>query len=605
MGGFFGGGGGGSSFGGFGGGGDQSGFPLGDGSSGFQGSPFDPSQWGGGGGGGGGGQFNQSYYDPSTYNNPQANIQGPGVDPSQFSDTPASFNLQQQQGQAPAPAPQPPPQPQQPFDKAQTLWNFGIGSANAAEAPAGAQAGTLNYGDINKPPINAGESPADAVARRFPLQTPYTGAGQPPPQPGVPMPRPRPATATPPAPPPQAPPAPAGAGPPIGGGGGGTRGGGGGTAVPGTAGAPPETNPFQHSGRGGQQGSPLEKLVMAALIMALSGGLGGGRGGHGGRGGRGGRIGNPFYRRPGPGQFPSRGPMGTNFQRDLAREYGRNFGGQTGGMSPLAMLPFLLGGGQQGQDQTGQQNQPKGEPYPGEPPTPEGTAPKGTTPEGTTPEGTTPEGTTPAPDILEGSRYDAGPYGSPTYRGVTHPGSPEHPPITHDVGERFPGGPDGPGYHHVVRMLESGGNDREVTKGNIGRYQFKASDMRELGIRNPNPYNVAQQEQALDLETKRNASAFSRQMGRNPTGAELYIMHQQGTGGGLALIKAARDNPNTPAWQVLRPFYRSSGIAASAIGGNNLPRYGFGPGMSARQFVWMWNDRYNRQAGTQMAAAGG
>lgn len=151
-------------------------------------------------------------------------------------------------------------------------------------------------------------------------------------------------------------------------------------------------------------------------------------------------------------------------------------------------------------------------------------------------------------------------------------------------------------YAQQVGQLESSGNLYARTGSNVGLYQFGPAEQREFGI--TNPYDRAQQDRALQLETRRNQGIFSRAFGRQPSAAELYLMHQQGLAGGPALIRAAQANPNTPAWQVINRFYRNPNTAVRAIYGNvlnNDPLKRVAPSqITAGQFVDMWKRRFAR-----------
>jgi hypothetical protein len=110
-------------------------------------------------------------------------------------------------------------------------------------------------------------------------------------------------------------------------------------------------------------------------------------------------------------------------------------------------------------------------------------------------------------------------------------------------------------YRARVRQLESGGNDRDITGNNYGRYQFSFG---QYGINRNNWQDPAAQENALSQEIADHTNQFQKRFGRTPTQNELYLMHQQGAAGGLAITSA---DPNTPAWRVIRRFYESDAIA--------------------------------------------
>ncbi|HEX3522867.1 MAG TPA: hypothetical protein VHT52_12355 [Stellaceae bacterium] len=100
------------------------------------------------------------------------------------------------------------------------------------------------------------------------------------------------------------------------------------------------------------------------------------------------------------------------------------------------------------------------------------------------------------------------------------------------------------------------------------------------------------------METNENTQILRRALGRDPTPGELYLTHQQGQAGGPALIRAAQNNPNMPAYQAIAQYYRSPQVAMTAIHGNipsnnplrNIPANQ----VTAAQFVQMWNERFNR-----------
>jgi hypothetical protein len=114
-----------------------------------------------------------------------------------------------------------------------------------------------------------------------------------------------------------------------------------------------------------------------------------------------------------------------------------------------------------------------------------------------------------------------------------------------------------------VAEIESSNNPLEVTGGNKGLYQFGPEEMEKYGITDWR--NVAQQNSALQMETEENYARLSSTLGRTPTEGELYLTHQQGPSGGPALLTAPAD---TPAWQAIRQYYDSDGLAKQAIRGN-------------------------------------
>jgi hypothetical protein len=137
-------------------------------------------------------------------------------------------------------------------------------------------------------------------------------------------------------------------------------------------------------------------------------------------------------------------------------------------------------------------------------------------------------------------------------------------------------------YTRALWNIEGGGR----TGSNVGRAQFGPEEIRRYG--NPNDPASVQREVADHSRILRSA------LGRDPAPWELYLTHQQGRAGGPALLKA---DPNMPAWQAIRRFYRSDAIAKSAIHGN---LYGAARSVPAEnitvgQFNNWWKDRFNRE----------
>jgi hypothetical protein len=91
-----------------------------------------------------------------------------------------------------------------------------------------------------------------------------------------------------------------------------------------------------------------------------------------------------------------------------------------------------------------------------------------------------------------------------------------------------------------------------------------------------------------------------------PSNNELYYMDQQGQACGSALFKAAEDG-NTPAWRVIRPYYKSDAIAKEAIYGN-IPdddplKNKQADQISARDFVGVYAPRFKAGSPNQQYAS--
>lgn len=87
---------------------------------------------------------------------------------------------------------------------------------------------------------------------------------------------------------------------------------------------------------------------------------------------------------------------------------------------------------------------------------------------------------------------------------------------------------------------------------------------------------------------KHNLSVLQDGLGRQPDGAEMYLAHQQGAAGALALLT----HPDENAVDALSPFYRSRQAAQAAITDN-----GGSPNMTASQFSGMWANRWSMTPG--------
>lgn len=125
----------------------------------------------------------------------------------------------------------------------------------------------------------------------------------------------------------------------------------------------------------------------------------------------------------------------------------------------------------------------------------------------------------------------------------------------------------------------------QVLKGTAGRYGMSRADMLDD---NKNAY-VAAQEQV------KNKTLLTADLGRDPTGAELYLAHQQGGGGAEALIK----NPDMNAVGALVAAGVPEDQAKKSIVNN-----GGTLNMTAGAFVDGWTRKYNAQPGLTAPATG-
>jgi hypothetical protein len=137
------------------------------------------------------------------------------------------------------------------------------------------------------------------------------------------------------------------------------------------------------------------------------------------------------------------------------------------------------------------------------------------------------------------------------------------------------------------RIESSGGNNKDAYNPNrigkraLGAMQFIPSTWAKFG-QGPHA-NANDDTMAVNATvklTRSNAAQFKKIMGRDPNPGEMYLMHQQGVGGAVALLQ----NPGKNAYEV----YRSKGIST-----NNLRSNGIGPNMSTDQAASHWTDKGN------------
>lgn len=155
-------------------------------------------------------------------------------------------------------------------------------------------------------------------------------------------------------------------------------------------------------------------------------------------------------------------------------------------------------------------------------------------------------------------------------------------------------------YLQRLAQVESNANPNARNGSSTGIFQFQPGTFQSVGGGDIN--SVADQTKAA-LALARRDRAKLQEMGVPVTDANLYIMHQQGPGGGPALLTAP---PEVNAVAALTPAYGGNAARArQAIVGN-----GGREDMSAGEFVNYWQNRWggagqggSRPAPTQQAQA--
>lgn len=131
-----------------------------------------------------------------------------------------------------------------------------------------------------------------------------------------------------------------------------------------------------------------------------------------------------------------------------------------------------------------------------------------------------------------------------------------------------------PGYLYRTAMVESH-LDPSATHGSMrGAFQFSPDTAKSVGLQNP--MDLQASAAAAAKLAAQNAQAIHWNPQTDPTGAQLYLAHQQGAGGAGALLSS----PNTPAGQLTKPSF----IAAN--GGD--------PTLPASAFVNHWAQNFGQ-----------
>lgn len=153
-----------------------------------------------------------------------------------------------------------------------------------------------------------------------------------------------------------------------------------------------------------------------------------------------------------------------------------------------------------------------------------------------------------------------------------------------------------PGYIPRLFQIESGGNPNARTGSYRGLGQFGPREEATYGINDANRGDAAVQAAAVAKEAAANRSRLRSVLGREPTSSDYYLAHQQGGAGAAALF----GNPATPAWQAIRPFYKSDEAAQRAILGN-IPTGSALSGVhpdkiSSADFAGLWAGKFDKSA---------
>jgi hypothetical protein len=143
-----------------------------------------------------------------------------------------------------------------------------------------------------------------------------------------------------------------------------------------------------------------------------------------------------------------------------------------------------------------------------------------------------------------------------------------------------------PAYLARVAAIESSNNPNAVSStGAKGLFQFTGGTAKAYGLTNPS--DVSQSANAAARLTADNQAALTKALGRQPTSGELYLAHQQGATGAIALIT----HPNQSAVEALTPVYGGNTARATQA----LTVNGGTPDMTAGAFTNQWASKFSPQ----------
>lgn len=146
-------------------------------------------------------------------------------------------------------------------------------------------------------------------------------------------------------------------------------------------------------------------------------------------------------------------------------------------------------------------------------------------------------------------------------------------------------------FMRTFGMIESGMRPSERTGSYKGLYQLSDDVFRRHGGRG-SIYNAEENAEAFARLTLVNAAKYRATTGRNPTGEELYLMHQQGAAGAMAHKRA----PNKAAWENVRRYYPNDAVAKKAIWGNMSKqwksRFGRVENVTSGDFMEAWGRQF-------------
>lgn len=154
-------------------------------------------------------------------------------------------------------------------------------------------------------------------------------------------------------------------------------------------------------------------------------------------------------------------------------------------------------------------------------------------------------------------------------------------------------------------VIESGERPGVTTGSYRGHLQLSPSEFRRYGGTG-DIYDVNENIRVGSRKLRSEMNDFAKKYGREPTAAELYLIHQQGTGG----YDKHSSNPDQPAWlsmyQTGEGQQKGQGWAKRAIWGNvpdrDKKRFGSVDNITSKDFMNLWTSRVEKLMGGKQAA---
>jgi hypothetical protein len=150
------------------------------------------------------------------------------------------------------------------------------------------------------------------------------------------------------------------------------------------------------------------------------------------------------------------------------------------------------------------------------------------------------------------------------------------------------------GLFRTTARIESTNNPNSKTRSGTykGLFMLSNSEFKRHG--GGNIYDPRDNANAFAGVIKERAAEFQQRFKRAPSGAELYLMHQQGVAG----FEAHMANPDAPAWENVSRFHGDR-KAKKAIWGNipadEKKHLGSVDKVTSRDFVNLWTNRFAQQ----------